>query len=75
MSADAFAILLACAAFIVGLGMGLFLATTRYQPIVKGKPVSERRMRSLWVIDPLLERGELLEHAHPTISPRGARRL
>lgn len=70
MTGDAFAVLLACGAFVLGVGMGLFLATTRYQPLAKGKPVSERRMRSMWVIDPLLDRGPSLERHHPTIFPK-----
>lgn len=72
---DAFAILLGCTGFVLGVGVGLFLATTRHDPIQKGKPVTERRMRRLWVIDPLLERGELLEHKHLTVYPKGTRSL
>lgn len=55
VNADAFAILLACSVFVLGVALGLYLATTRFDPIAKGAPVSARRMRRLWVVDPLLD--------------------
>jgi hypothetical protein len=67
---DAFGIMVGCAGFVLGVGYGLFLGRPNPTPAKKGKPVSDRRMRQLHVIDPLLERGPLLEHQFPTISPK-----
>jgi uncharacterized protein YneF (UPF0154 family) len=69
MDAEAFAILLGITLFITGVAMGLYLATSRYEPIQKGRPVSERRLRQLLIIDPLLD-GKQLQRHHPTISPK-----
>jgi len=62
---DSFGILVGVAGFVIGVGMGMSLATTRHTPLPKGKPVTDNRMRKLWVIDPLLER----ERQHPTLYP------
>jgi hypothetical protein len=62
---DSFGILVGCAGFVIGVGLGMFLGATHLRPLPKGKPVSEQRYRKLWVVDPLLER----ERQHPTLYP------
>ena len=63
MSPDAFAVLLSCAAFVLGLGVGLFLGVSRPTPQPKGKPVSDRRLSRLHVVE-----REPVERQHLTIS-------
>lgn len=70
MTGDAFCVMLFAVAFVVGLAFGLYIAEQRNVAARKGKPVSDTRMRKLWVIDPLLERGPLLEHQFVTIDRR-----
>ena len=62
---DSFGILVGCAGFVIGVGVGMFLATTRHTPLPKGKRVSDRRYSKLWVVDPLIDR----ERQHPTLYP------
>ena len=69
---DAFGIMLACAAFVLGVALGMYLATTRYEPVQKGKPVSDRRFAKLDVIDPILNK---TERQHITTSPYRRRQL